>query len=259
MIRLIASDLDGTLLEPNGSMPEGIVEVIHALDALGIRFAAASGRQFGNLRRLFPTVAHQMAFVCENGAVNALNGEVIGTVAIPKEMAFEILEDLEKTGMNVLVSGRHTCYLLGANRAYADDIVYRLKNTVTIVDDLRAIPEPMLKISGQCDAGVTSFAPALLEKWGNRLTATVSGRDWFDFSVANKGTGISMLMERLGLDASEVAAFGDQFNDESMLDLVGYPFLMEKADPALQKPGVRLVKKVIPMLWKIVEAKGNLM
>lgn len=67
MIRLIATDLDGTLLQKDGTLPEGTFEVVDELKRLGIRFAASSGRQYGNLRRLFGPVAADMAFVCENG------------------------------------------------------------------------------------------------------------------------------------------------------------------------------------------------
>lgn len=259
MIKMVATDLDGTLLEPDGTLPDGIFETIRELDALGIRFAAASGRQLGNLRRLFAPVASHMAFVCENGAVNAVDGEVIGVIPIPRELGLEIITDIEEAGMNLLISGRHSCYLLAQNRAYADAIVYGLRNTVTVVDDLRAIPEPFLKISGQIDAGVEELAPIFLKKWGTRLTATISGRDWFDFTMSNKGMGMEMLMKRLDLQRGEIAAFGDNFNDESLLDLVGFPYLMEKADHALRKPGFRLCSKVLPVLREIVKAKGCLL
>lgn len=49
----------------------------------------------------------------------------------------------------------------------------------------------------------------------------MSGRDWFDFTAANKGMGMRMLMERTGISKEEAAAFGDNFNDETMLDSVG--------------------------------------
>ena len=52
MIRMIASDLDGTLLEPVERLPEGLYETLDRLDRLGITFVAASGRQSDNLRRL---------------------------------------------------------------------------------------------------------------------------------------------------------------------------------------------------------------
>ena len=149
MIRLIASDLDGTLLEPNGRLPEGTFEAIRVLEECGIRFAAASGRQYGNLVRLFATAAERMAFVCENGAFCMVDGQEAGVIALPDQTAREIIADIEALGMNLLISGRHTCYMVDENRRYTDDIVYRLRNTITILSSTDEITEPMLKISGQ--------------------------------------------------------------------------------------------------------------
>lgn len=256
MIRLIATDLDGTLLEEDGTLPDGTFDAIRRLSAMGIRFAASSGRQYGNLRRLFAPVADQMAFVCENGAVYAAEGSITGVIPIDPLDAKEIIADVEEAGMNLLISGKHTCYMLDQNRKYTDDIVYRLRNTVTIVSSVDDITEPMLKISGQIDCGVQDIAPAFLKKWGSRLTVTVAGYDWFDFTVTNKGMGIRMLMEHMGLQKEEVAAFGDNFNDETMLDAVGHPFIMSHANPALLAKGYNVCTKVLPVLEEIIRNGG---
>ena len=105
MIRLIATDLDGTLLEPNGALPEGAFEVVEALLAQGCQFAAASGRQYGNLRRLFAPVSKKIAYICENGAINALGTEVINVNPIDADMGREIIADMEKLKVHILVSG----------------------------------------------------------------------------------------------------------------------------------------------------------
>ncbi len=257
MIRLIASDLDGTLLEADGKLPKDAFDVINRLSAMGIRFAASSGRQYGNLQRLFGPVAQKMAFVCENGALDVMDGETVGVIALEANDAKEILQDVKEAGMNLLVSGRHTCYVLDQNRRFADDMVYRLRNTVTIISSLDEIYEPILKISGQIDEGVERLAPAFLKKWGDRVTASISGAEWFDFTLANKGKGIRMLMQRMQLQKNEVAAFGDNFNDETMLDTVGHPFIMEQAHPALKQKGYHVCCKVLPVLEKLIEAGGD--
>lgn len=257
MIRLIASDLDGTLLEADGSLPNGIFDVISELRQLGIHFAASSGRQPGNLMRLFSDASEHMAFVCENGAVNIVDGKDAGIVTFERKVAFEVIHDLEALGMDVLISGCQTCYMVDANRKFTDDIVYRLKNTSTIISSWEQIQEPILKVSGHAETGVADLAPFLLQKWGGRLTATISGKDWFDLTVANKGTGMSILMEYLQVLPQETVAFGDNFNDVSMFDAVGHPFLMESADAKLRKTGIRLCDKVLPVLEKIVNARGD--
>lgn len=258
MLRLIATDMDGTLLESDRGLPERTYEVIKELKKLGIRFAAASGRQHANLRQLFGPVADEIAYVCENGAVSVIDDQIAGVIPIPAEMTREIISDIESLGMNCMVSCRHTIYMLDRNRRFTDDIVYRLRNAIQIISSWDCITEPMLKISGQIDAGVQPIAPLLLEKWGNRLTATISGFDWFDITCANKGMGVEKLMLHMDIDKNEVAAFGDNFNDESMLDLVGHPFIMSKADPQLHKSAYHVCDRVLPVLEAIVEAKGDI-
>ena len=68
MIKLIATDLDGTLLNREKKLPDDIFDVIDALDKKGILFAAASGRQMASLERLFAPVREKMIFIAENGA-----------------------------------------------------------------------------------------------------------------------------------------------------------------------------------------------
>lgn len=147
MIRLIATDLDGTLLEPDGTLPDGTYETVRSLRAGACCSPRAAVGSTATCRRLFAPVARHMAFICENGALCLYGGEVIGVIPIPEDMAREIIADIEAAGMNLLISGRHTTYMLDRNRRYTDDIVYRLRNTVTIVDRPDDIAEPMLKIS----------------------------------------------------------------------------------------------------------------
>ena len=69
----------------------------------------------------------------------------------------------------------------------------------------------------------------------------LAGEHWLDFTLASKGTGIRTLAESLGVPLSQVAAFGDQFNDESMLEIVGRPYIMSHAPAPLLQKGSKIV------------------
>ena len=78
MIRLVASDLDGTLLLHKAqSLPEEIFSLIRQLEELGIMFVAASGRQYPNMTKLFAPVASEISYISENGALAVDHGEVL--------------------------------------------------------------------------------------------------------------------------------------------------------------------------------------
>mgnify|MGYP000106702927 CR=1 FL=1 len=77
MIKLIASDMDGTLLDGNQCVPEGTYDLILRLRDAGIRFVASSGRRFDTLSELFEPVADCMDFVASNGAQVIIEGELV--------------------------------------------------------------------------------------------------------------------------------------------------------------------------------------
>ena len=252
MIHLIASDLDGTLLDENGRLPEGVFDLIRALNARGIRFSAASGRQYGNVKRLFFPVWREMDFICENGAVISANGR-ISAEAFSPSMAAEIVKDILDAGMELLISAPGTSYVLScASREYADDLVYRLKNTVTLIDSPDAALDECVKISGFRFGGVASIALPIQEKWWGKVNCDIAGRDWLDFTQSNKGDGIRALASSLGVSLSDTAAFGDQFNDESMLSAVGHPYIMDTAPAPLLEKGFAVCHDVMDVLKNMV-------
>ena len=59
---------------------------------------------------------------------------------------------------------------------------------------------------------------------------------------------MQMLMQHMGVKPDEVVAFGDNFNDETMLDCVGHPFIMAHANPALLSKGYNVCTEVLPVL-----------
>lgn len=248
MIRLIASDLDGTLLVGTEKLPDGIFEVIRALRKKGILFAAASGRQYTNLRKLFYPVHQEMAFICENGALN-VNGEKRDFRLIPRAYALELIEDILSTGMELQLSTPGTTLLLAnADRKYLWDFFHVIRNTCTVIDDPSQYADELIKISGFRRGGLDGQAERLRLKWKDKVHAVLGGPDWLDFTMTSKGDGLSALCQSTGIPLSDVMAFGDQFNDEAMLDLVGHPYLMVTAPDALKRKGYTPCENVMGVL-----------
>jgi len=237
MIRLVACDLDGTLLDEKGLLPEGTFPLIRRMKEKGIAFAAASGRQWGNLQRMFFPVRKDMAFLCENGAFIDAKGQQERSV-FPRETAEAVIRDILDAGMELLISTPETSFVLAsAAKAYADDIVYRLRNTVTVIDDPFLLADGYIKLSGFHPVDAAPLAPALQAKWGTQMHVDIAGKKWLDFTLVNKGDGIHALCRLMDIPLSDVAAFGDQYNDVSMLDAVGHPFLMDSAPAELRQKG----------------------
>lgn len=239
MVRLIASDIDGTLLQ-NGEagIPGEIFAEIHRLERKGIFFCPASGRQYHSMRRLFAPVADKVPFLCENGAVifgPGSPGPVLGKIPMPRRDADALCGDiLDHPELEVLISGERTSYLCPRG----NDIVHIIRdvtgNNTVIVPRPEDVPEDIVKIAAYCPRGTAPYEREMADRWGGSFNVAVAGETWLDFTLADKGTGLAALCGALGYDMSEVMAFGDNFNDLSMLQSVGYPYLMENAADALK-------------------------
>ena len=207
MIRLIATDLDGTLLEKGGALPEGFYDVAEDLKKLGILLVAASGRQYDNLRRKFQPIAREMGFVCENGGLNAVGREIVSIHPMDRAAALGITQTLQGLGLSILLSGVRCCYTLASDRPFCDGMVYTLRNTMTIVDDFSQIDDDFIKLAAYHPGTIDPFMDKLQSKWGSAVNVARSGEEWCDFNLSNKGMGLKDLMRTLNISPAEAAAF----------------------------------------------------
>lgn len=234
MIKLIASDLDGTLLL-NGaqSLQENTCELIHRLYAeKGIRFVSASGRQYDNQRRLFAPVADEIAYICENGCLSFCDGEMLHQELMDRELGQEIMRDiLSRPGEEILLSGIHTSYLMPKEPSYVTHMRDVVRNNVTVVKDIFATEEPYFKISVYAREGIDSHAKYWMDTYRDRVHVVTSGNAWLDMMPkhVNKRTGLEKILNRLGIAPDECVAFGDNFNDLEMLEYAGIPVTMDTA------------------------------
>ena len=239
MIRLIASDLDGTLLH-NGAqhLTPRTIELIRALTRKGIHFIAASGRQYDNERRLFAPIKDEISYIAENGSLCIHQGEVISRGIIPDDLAYRIMRDIKKNpDYEIVVSREDTCLIENRCPEFVNHIVNVMKNTTEIVDDITKIKGPFLKIAvaNMKSHDVHSYLKELQGKYSDQLKVVTSGNIWIDFIVPgyNKGTGLQAFLDLFGVKPEECMAFGDQYNDIEMLELAGYGYAMSNAAPGI--------------------------
>lgn len=258
MIKLVASDLDGTLLLNHAqSLNEGTIELIHKLTEQGRIFVAASGRQYPNLYRLFRGAEREMAFICENGALVMYQGRVIDKHVIERSLGQRIMRIImEQEGAEVLLSGMNTCYVQPKDPSYADHLIRVVKNNVTVVDDIFSVEEPYLKISLYEKDGAENYA-TWAERFKGIIRLVTSGSTWLDTiqEGVHKGSAIHSLGEELGICPEEMMAFGDNYNDMEMLKTVKYGVAMKKSPDAVKKLCPYETELVEDTLREILEGK----
>lgn len=244
--RLVASDIDGTLLldwSPEGIDPR-VFDDIRELRRRGATFLASSGRQYPNLRRLFSPVADDIAYLCENGALVIVGGEVVVKREMPRELALALCRAImEEPGCDLLVSGERTSYVLDDAPAFADHMRRVVGNDVTCVRRPEDIPEPLVKVSYHAEPDVMEqVRGSFEERFGKSCKVVTSGATWMDVMAlgVDKGWAMRELGRVLGIAPEEMVAFGDNENDREMLELVGRPYLMESGNPAMRGLSERL-------------------
>lgn len=263
MIKLVASDLDGTLLL-NGAqdLKESLFPLIRRLREMGILFVAASGRQYANMKRLFLPVANEIAFVCENGGMAIDQEEVLYQDAFDPELAREILETIyAKDGAEFSCSTKDFYYMRSKSDHYTDLMLNVVKNVCKSIDSFDEMTEPCMKIAVYERGGMQEDSIRYWrERFADRCTVVTSGGAWVDFIPfgTNKAKGIRMLQERFGILPEECIAFGDEYNDIEMLKSVKYGFAMEHAKPGVLASAPHRAADVEQVLTRLIQAGGKI-
>ncbi len=223
-IRLIASDLDGTLLR-NGAqrLRPDTCDLIHALQAKGILFMAASGRQYDNLERLFAPVREEIVYLCQNGASACMQDRLLFVKTMKKETADRLVDEVAGTAdTELMVNDWQCCYVRDDNDAF-----YHIVNDVV---GMRALPVPDLHAyTGQCSK-ISLYQEAGLhgietwqETYGKDFTVVTGGAQWLDMMDrnVNKGTAMQEILRILNIPKEELLVLGDNLNDLEMMALAG--------------------------------------
>lgn len=264
-VKLVASDMDCTLLADDGSMPPNMAELIEALDAAGITFCAASGRPLYTLRDMFPDYVSKMALLSDNGAAIWCRGELVFKDLIDVPTYHELIDFTLADGRGCpVVCGIEAGYLRSCDRIY-DDFFRRFFTQIVYVDSLDDLDVDVNKYTVYFPDHTAEdvYAETYADAWGGRFSVTNAGREWIDMmnKHVDKGTGITRLCEHLGIATADAMALGDTYNDIQMLEVVGHSYVVANAEDHMHaharflapSNNDRGVAQVIEALLEVVE------
>lgn len=238
MIKLIASDIDGTLLrEGTHELNPRLYDVILKLHEKGIHFVAASGRQWPSIERIFDPIKHKIFYLSNNGAYIGCFGRQLDIRMIGRELAFSLVRDIRKIpGMEALISGPDVLYMESKDEALVDWMVNGYQYRVELVEDLTKIDDEIIMVTAHKDTGIQDAVLGLIEKYGDRLKMSISGNVWMDCMISgvSKGQAIAVLQENLNILPEETMVFGDQLNDLEMMERAYYSFTVGNARPEVK-------------------------
>lgn len=238
MIKLIASDMDGTLLTDEKEFNEEIYSLIGDMKQMGITFVAASGRQFPSLYHLFAPVKEDIYFIAENGAFVYHQGKELYSSVMERPLWEKIVDHAWRLpGVEPLLCGKYSAYTTRQEtfEMMASD---RFHYQMTLVEDLMDVQEEILKVSflDLLDVQKNSYQN-LLPIFGEYTEMAVSGYNCMDIvnKGVNKGVAIQKIQEAAGAGYDDTVAFGDNFNDIEMLAAAKISYAMENAHEDVKK------------------------
>lgn len=236
MIKLVATDMDGTFLDGNGQYNASRLEaVLDRFDDLGIRFAVASGRSLLALTKMFEDFADRIIFIAENGNVVKVGDDIIFEANLSSDQYLDISKTLlgipYMADYDFLLSGEKGAYVHNkSSKDYVDFISHYYEN-VQRVPDFDNLSDKIFKLTA-------NFAEETVregEAWVNQkipyVQAVTTGFKSIDIILrdVDKSTGIAEICKHFGISQSEIIAFGDNLNDFEMLEYAGTAIATENA------------------------------
>ncbi|WP_100486610.1 Cof-type HAD-IIB family hydrolase [Sporolactobacillus pectinivorans] len=237
MIKLIATDMDGTFLRDDMSYDRLHFSKLYTeMQRQGVHFVVASGNQYFQLKSFFEDYPDTI-YVAENGAYILDEKQVYALHAFSSLAVKQILPKLiEIPELKILVCGQKCAYARASEGEAHIQFVHRYYHQLTVVEDFDHIDDNVLKFAITCPPELTEDIVARLRIMLIGLAEpTSSGHGDIDVIQLgmNKAAGLRELGTVLGIALSEMCAFGDGGNDLEMIREVGLGVSMQNAQPAV--------------------------
>lgn len=234
MIKLVASDLDGTLVpEGTADIDPKVYEVIRELQNKGVTFVAASGRNYESVMSLFGCMEQDLTVISDNGGYVAKGGKELFCNGFPKDLLKEVVtlaHDVPDAW--VMASAARGTYTDMNDPKYVKWVREGYKTNIRVIDDLRLVGEPLIKVALYTYAkDAAEVAEPLRRRLGDRVSIALAGERWVDIMMPgiSKGNALAQIQQALGVTREETAAFGDNGNDIPMLEQAAESYAVANA------------------------------
>ena len=291
MIKLIASDMDGTLLNHNHKIPKENVELINYAKNQGIEFIVATGRAYYEaLPALNEENINCDVISFNGGIVYDKNGNIISiTPMLPKDLYYTI-EILKSFDISYQLYTKNTIYTKSIEtdiNAYIDlirsngydpdvehlraeaqqklDVGYitEVENIELYLNEKENPPIKIIAISN--DISKLENAAKLLSE-NKSISVTSSGANNIEIMHKNatKGEALKEIAKIYGINLENAVAIGDNLNDQAMLDIVGYSVAMKNSNTILKEQAKYVTEKtnseggVADTIFKLIEENNEI-
>ena len=266
-IRVIATDMDGTLLDPKGQLDLPRLEkILDKLDQCDIRFVIATGNEVHRMRQLLGHLADRVVLVVANGARIFENDELLQAQTWDDAMVDKALGHFKGrecqnqfvvTAMNGGFVKKGTVFT-ELDKFMTPEMIEKLYQRMNFVDEFdSSLFGGVLKMSMVVgEERLDSVLQEVNDLFNGHVRAVSSGYGCIDIlqDGIHKAWGLVELLKRWNLKPEQIMAFGDSENDIEMLELAGISYAMENAEESVK----RVATKVAPAnsqagVYKVLE------
>lgn len=265
-IRLIAIDIDGTLLDSGGQIPQANLRAIHAAADRGVEVVLATGRTFHHAVPVARKLKTDVVLMVSNGAlVKTPDGKTLATRLVPRDIARDLILDtrpvrqgaaliFDRTDARQYVWERvdwshpQRAWYYERNRVYMTELAeldHALRDPTDDTPEVTSDAEPVQVAFTGAVAEMRTLADHVRGlPYADRLSLTLTEYEDRDFSLfdvtaegCSKGATLAAWAATRDIRPSEVMAVGDNLNDRDMLAFAGHPVVMGNGVAELKHAG----------------------
>ena len=236
-VRLVVTDLDGTLLDGRGRVPDGLWPLLEVMRRRGIEFVPASGRQYATLRDLFDHAPDELTYVSENGALIMSGDEQLFAAPVDRPTVGAVVRAVRERAahghdVGLVAAGARAAFVERTDQRFLDR-AHPYYHRIELVDDLEALDQDVVKLAVHDFDEVSATAEEVLGPHRATHQVVISGVNWADLMRrgVDKARAVDLLQRRLGVSADQTVVFGDYPNDLGMIREARLSFAMANGHP----------------------------
>ena len=261
MIKLIASDMDGTLLNDEHTISEENIKAIKIAEERGCHFTIVTGRDYSGVKNFFQEFDLKCECILSNGAeYRDINGDVIERITIDNDTVRKIVQVMMEANVAIEMFTEDGMIIINED-IYKESLLQRFrrynkgKTDLEIIEIARNMydtwkPEMIKDVEGFLDSNTdilkimtyhedAQYIKELKEKLKNIEGVAVASTFANDIEISNiqaqKGLILAKVIEKINIKKEEVIVLGDSFNDYSMFTEFENSFAMENAIPEIKE------------------------
>ncbi len=235
--KLAAIDIDDTLVDGGRAISSANREAIGRLRQLGAHVVLASGRSHGNMLPFHQELGLDTPLISVNGALvrEVASGEIWAQHPLPAALVRGLVEEGRRLGVSLLLYGLSGA-CIDRRTEFTEYDQNRNTDPQIVVSDLLEVPAGEIqKLLWMAEPDrIAELTPKLTSRYRGRLTVTHTDPEYLEFMPpgVTKATGLADVARHYGVEARDVAAFGDGNNDAAMLEWAGMGIAMSHAKPS---------------------------